>query len=125
MFVESAEEKKIVLDYLKTLYDSESWNNGIEYDVDMIRKIRVTSLEDILQFGDIDISMVKIENLPFSVINTMPTISVSTSRREFVAEKLNQAVAIANEAMERFREENPALANQNFDWDAPTYAPRR
>lgn len=116
VFVEAAEEKKIVLDYLKTLYDSESWNNGIEYDTDMIRKIRVTSLEDILQFGDIDVSMVKIENLPFSVINTMPAISVSTSRRDFVAEKLNQAVAIANEAMERFREENPVLANQNFDW---------
>lgn len=116
VFVESADEKKEVLNYLKTLYDSGSWNNGIEYDTAMIKKVKVTSLEEILKLGNIDMSLVKIENLPFSIINIMPSISVSAQKLAFVYEKLGEAVAIAEEAMARFRQENPSLANQEFDW---------
>lgn len=116
VFVESAEEKRTVLNFLKTLYDSGCWNNGIEYDTGMIKRVKVISLEDILQLGDIDMSTVKIENLPFSVINVMPVISVSARTLAHVTDKLNQAIVLAEEAMARFREENPGPASQDFDW---------
>lgn len=116
IFVETCDEKNEVLNYLKTLYDSESWNNGIEYDTEMIKRVKVTSLEDIILLGDIDLSMVQIDKLPFSVIYTMPEIAVSPQTRILVSEKLAEAVWHAEEAMTRFREENPCETHREFDW---------
>lgn len=95
VFVESRDEKTEVLNYLKTLYDSGSWNNGIEYDIDMIKRIKVTSLEEIIQLKGIDQARVKIDNLPFSVINEIPEITVSAETLTLVAEKLAQAILLA------------------------------
>ena len=116
IFVETCDEKNEVLNYLKTLYDSESWNNGIEYDTEMIKRVKVTSLEDIILLGDIDLSMEQIDKLPFSVIYTMPEIAVSPQTRILVSEKLAEAVWHAEEAMTRFREENPCETHREFDW---------
>ena len=116
VFVESRDEKTEVLNYLKTLYDSGSWNNGIEYDIDMIKRVKVTSLEEIMQLKDIDQAMVKIDNLPFAVINEIPEITVSAETLTMVAEKLAQAILLAEEAMLRFRKENPDEVHREFDW---------
>lgn len=116
VFVESRDEKTEVLNYLKTLYDSGSWNNGIEYDIDMIKRVKVTSLEEIMQLKDINPAMVKIDNLPFSVINEIPEITVSAETLTLIAEKLAQAILLAEEAMLRFREENPDEVHREFDW---------
>lgn len=116
VFVESVEEKTEVLNFLKSLYDSGSWNNGMEYDIEMIKRVKVMSLEEILQIEDINMSMVKIENLPFSIISVMPTFHVTSQTREMVAEKLEQSIVLADEAMISFCKENKELANQEFDW---------
>ena len=71
IFVETGNEKNEVLNYLKTLHDSGSWNNGI----------------------------------PFSFIDSMPEISVSTETLTLVTEKLAQAIMLAEKAMIRFRED--------------------
>lgn len=116
VFVETCDEKREVLNYLKTLHDSGSWNNGIEYDTEMIKRIKVTSLEEIVRPGDIDLSRLKIDNIPFSVIDRMPEITVSAETLTLVAEKLAQAILLAEDAMNKFRGENPDAANREFDW---------
>lgn len=115
IFVETGNEKNEVLNYLKTLHDSGSWNNGIEYDTEMIKRIKVSSIEDIVLSGDIDLSRLKIDNIPFSFIDSMPEISVSTETLTLVTEKLAQAIMLAEKAMIRFREENPGEAHREFD----------
>lgn len=116
VFVKTCDEKKAVLNYLKTLYDSGSWNNGIEYDIMLIQEIKVASIEDISHIGDIDLSKVKVENLPFSVINKMPNISVSAQKQKLVKEKLEQAIILAEKAMICFQKDNPSEANRDFDY---------
>ncbi len=116
VFVESHDEKTTVLDYLKSLYDSGSWNNGIEYDIKLIQAVKVISFEELDQLGNIDMSVVKIEDLPFSVINTMPQFNVSPQKKTLVENKLKEAVKLAYKEMARFQTEHPQEASRDFDW---------
>ena len=61
-------------------------------------------------------SNIKIDNLPFAVINEIPEITVSAETLTLVAEKLARAILLAEEAMLRFREENPDEVHREFDW---------
>lgn len=116
VFVESYDEKTEVLKYLKSLFDSGCWNNGIEYDVTMIRRVKVISFEELFKLPNLDLSVVKIENLPFSVINTLPEYEVSPQKKKLVKDKLLQAIQLANEAMLQFQKEHPEESKKEFDW---------
>lgn len=114
VFVDSKDEKEDVLNYLKSLYDAKSWNNGIEYNTYLIKNIKVVSFEDIEDFSKE--SIVKVENLPFEIINTFPKIKVTSKKINDIKGKIEEAVLIAEKAMAEFKVQYPKESNKDFDW---------
>lgn len=116
IFVDTKNDKEDVLDYLKSLFDSKRWNNGIEYNIDLIKKLKVISFEDIANMNVSARLNIKVENLPFSIINTFPTFKVSKEKVEFIKEKINESIQLAEKAMAKFKVQNPNESNREFDW---------
>ena len=118
LIVGKEEEKKEVLEFLKNLYDSGGTNVGFEYNTDLIASAKVISLESISQLDDVDMHTMKIEDLPSSKMDIMPTFEVTADILEKVQQAINKAGNISIDASEEFLKANPDFDEQKgyYGW---------
>lgn len=108
IIVSTDEECKEITNYLKTLYDSQSTNSGLEYNIQTIASAKVGSLESISKLDMAD--SIKIESIPFSQIHLPEKYNVTQGEATKIIESYNDACRIADEAIKHYVTNNP-----NFD----------
>lgn len=105
IIVSTDEECKEITNYLKTLYDSQSTNFGLEYNIQTIASAKVVSLESISKLDIAD--SIKIESIPFSQIHLPEKYKVTSSETSKIIEYYNDACRIADEAIKQYLTDNP------------------
>ena len=76
IIVPSDDEMEEILIHLKTLYDAGGKNRGGNYNCSSIAGARVLSLESIAHFSNMDISRMRIDDLPVKQLKVMPNFIV-------------------------------------------------
>lgn len=104
IIVDSEEDKKLILEYLKTLHDSEGNNMGFCYDKVRIDKLKVIALEDISKYGP---SISRIEDIRSSFKSSYPQIHVTNETKTIVDKAIVEAEEYAKEQLNFFISENP------------------
>lgn len=108
ILVSTDEECKEITNYMKTLYDSQSTNSGLEYNIQTIASAKVVSLESISKLDIAD--SIKIESIPFSQIHLPEKYNVTQDVASKILKCYDDACKIANDAIKQYLTNNP-----NFD----------
>lgn len=116
IIVPTDEEMEDVLMHLKTLYDAGSTNAGREYDCPKIAAARVLSLESIARMQSMDISYMKIDDLPVKQMSVIPSFVVSPDLDKKVREAVKNAGERAKKAVEDYLVENPEFDVNSGAW---------
>ncbi len=104
VIVETSDQKKDVLEYLKSLHDSEGNNMGFSYDKAKIDRVKVVSLEEINNSGR---TVLRIEDISQTEKSTFPRIQVSDETKQRVEQAIKESERIALEELKKFIAENP------------------
>lgn len=106
IIVESSEQKTDILEYLKTLHDSDGNNIGFLYDKTKIDRIKVVSLENINK--GCNSTLYRIEDIAQSSKSSYPRISVSENTKVKVNLAIVEAEKKAKEKLDKFISTNPS-----------------
>lgn len=116
IIVPTDDEMEEILIHLKTLYDSSSKNRGGTYNRNMIAAARVLSLESIVHLDSVDISRMRIDDLPVKQMSVMPNFSVTEALDKKVRNAVKEAGIKANEAAKDFLAKNPDFDEGKGAW---------
>lgn len=107
IIVSTDEEKKIILDQLTNMFISRSTNLGYGYQLDLIRKARVISVEQLRGLNNYD--TIRLDGIAPDVETGMILLDVSEETLQKVNEALNTTYNICNSATKEFVEQNPEV----------------
>lgn len=109
------EEQNEIRLQLKNQYDSKCRNCGIEYKTDMIPAIKIISLETLTK-NRIDMSSVKIEDIPYLQTNVNVIIPVPDAIKAKVDDVYNRSIQVCNDAQKEYYRTHPDYEVPPFRW---------
>ena len=116
IIVTTDEEQLETVLFLKSLYDSQSSEIGLDFDINKIASARVLSLETVANLQNYDIDHLRIEDLPIRQMAVMPSFEVTPQLDEKVKKAVETAGRISINAVNVFLERNPSFVQQKGLW---------
>lgn len=116
IIVTTDEEQLETVLFLKSLYDSQSSEIGLDFDINKIASARVLSLETVANLQNYDIDHLRIEDLPIRQMAVMPSFEVTPQLDEKVKKAVETAGRISINAVNVFLERNPSFDQQKGLW---------
>ena len=104
IIVDKKKEKEEILLLLKNMYDAGSSNLGYGYNINLLKKTKVVSVEEIEDNAS-DISKIKFDDISGTIYSNIPSIKVDKETIKHVEKVWKQAGIIAYEASKRFYSE--------------------
>lgn len=101
IIVSTDTEKTYVLKKLKYMYDSGGTNRGYRYNTELIKKVKVLSIESLSRLP-LDPSKIRIEDIPFTYIHQMKEFIVKPEIMELVKKTWDEACDIARKASQDY-----------------------
>ena len=116
IIVPSDDEMEEILIHLKTLYDAGGKNRGGNYNCSSIAGARVLSLESIAHFSNMDISRMRIDDLPVKQLKVMPNFIVDEKLEKKVLYAINEAGKIAQNTIREYLKNHPTFDENQGYW---------